>query len=105
MALSVLLRPLKAIDYGYFVTLVLVRKVANNNCCLVLYASGVGWFAVVVKDQLLNVLHYISAVSRNHREALTIIKNRKENGRSLLVLCRCTKVRMLTYCFILRDNK
>ena len=79
MALSVFLRPLKAIDPGYFVTLVLtVQKVAHNNCCLVLYYSYVGWFAVIVKDQLLNVLHYISAVSRNHREALTIIKIEKK---------------------------
>lgn len=42
---------MKAIDYGYFLTLVLtVLKLAYKTDVL-LYNAETGWFAVVVKDQ------------------------------------------------------
>lgn len=83
----------KAIDYGYFVTLVLtVLKLENNvSVGFVLCYAKQSWFAVVVKDQffvdIVEWLVYISVVSRNHRVALKITKIGKKHGRLLLGLC------------------
>lgn len=48
MTLSVFLRPMKAIDYGYLVTF---GFGSAKLLYLVLYCAEPGWFAVIVKDQ------------------------------------------------------